>query len=161
MSVAAGFLLLVFFYVIYLQMEGTPNLYADFEYTDPGIPIQMSQSPDFALLNALTFYNEGNYEETIAQLQALEPTVAPNDTIRYFLGASFLYQGQTTEARNYFTNLAGTDNERFGPRAEWLMALSYLQDNDIENTRTSLTPILENPEHPFFESAQALLNVLP
>jgi hypothetical protein len=160
MAIAAGFLLLIFFYVVYAQMDGSGTTYQAFAYEDPGIPIQMSQSPNYRLFDALTYYSEGNYEETILQLQELQMDLPENDTLHYFLGASLLYENQPVAARRAFEPVLNTDNPRFAERIQWLYVLTYLRADDPTGVQTALQPILEQEDHAFHERAQALSNAL-
>lgn len=160
MAIAAGFLLLIFFYVVYAQMDGSGTTYQAFAYEDTGIPIQMSQSPNYRLFDALTYYSEGNYEETILQLQELQPDLPENDTLQYFLGASLLYEDQPVAARRAFEPILNTENPRFTERIQWLYVLTYLRADDPQGVRTALQPILAQEDHAFYDRAQALSDAL-
>jgi hypothetical protein len=160
MAIAAGFLLLIFFYVVYAQMDGSGTTYQTFAYEDPGIPIQMSQSPNYRLFDALTYYSEGDYEETILQLQELQSDLPENDTLQYFLGASLLYEDQPVAARRAFEPILNTENPRFAERIQWLYVLTYLRADEPQGARTALQPILAQENHAFHDRAQALTNAL-
>lgn len=160
MAIAAGFLLLVFFYAVYTQMETSGPSYEAFAYEDPGIPIQMSQSPNYRLFDALTYYSEENYEKTILQLQELRTDLPENDTLQYFLGASLLYEDQPVAARRAFEPVLNTENPRFAERIQWLYALTYLRADDPQGARVALQPILAQEDHAFHDRAQALTDAL-
>ena len=160
MAIAAGFLLLIFCYVVYTQMERSGSSYEAFAYEDPGIPIQMSQSPNYRLFDALTYYSEGNYEETILLLQDLQTDLPENDTLQYFLGASLLYEDQPVAARRAFEPILNTDNPRFAERIQWLYVLTYLRAGELQSAQTALQPILDQPNHSFFDRAQALSDAI-
>lgn len=156
LAIAASLLVLVAAGLWWLNRPTVPPLYAEYEYIDPGLPVLMSQSEDYELYDALTYYGEGNYTVAAEKLRQLTGTALDGDTLRYYLGASLLYQGNPAAAQVEFDRiLSGTDST-FIPRAQWLAVLTALRSEDLAAARRRLEPILSTPGHPFAEAARSL-----
>ncbi|MBX2875976.1 MAG: hypothetical protein KTR30_27895 [Saprospiraceae bacterium] len=159
LAIAASVLVLILAYFFWPNPEEA-GLYAKYEYVDPGLPVLMSQSDDHAMYDALTYYGEADYATAISKLSALQKEGVNNDTIAYYLGASYLYEEQTRAAME---SLAGL-TEGTGPfqaRAEWLAILAALQVDDMNQVRSRLPAILADEAHPFHNDAQQLQTDLP
>ncbi|MEM1135674.1 MAG: hypothetical protein AAGI07_07520 [Bacteroidota bacterium] len=132
------------------------NLYAKYEYIDPGLPVLMSQSDNHLLYDALTYYSEENYVVAESKLLKLQADATSNDTISYFLGASLLYQGKTNAAKEVLKQVQEFSNSSFKQKAEWLLVLVSVKENNVEKAKISVGKILDSPTHEFFEEAQSL-----
>jgi hypothetical protein len=155
LTLAAGLALLL---VVYLSFRNPaqPDLYAQYEYVDPGLPILMSQSEDYLLFDALTYFGEENYEVAAEKLQAIEDAYPQSDTLAYYLGASYLYLGKSDLARPALQRVLAQDQSRFRQKAEWLLVLTALKEEKSAEVSGRLQDILTIPEHEFANQAQAL-----
>lgn len=158
LAAAASVLLVLAIY--WGQRNSTPDLYAQYEYVDPGLPVLMSQSDDHLLYDALTYYGEENYPVAAEKLQSIREQYAESDTLNYYLGASLLYQGETEQATPYLQQVSAKENSRFRQRAEWLLVLAALRDKETDTAKARLENLLQTPGHEFFEQAQELQNTL-
>jgi hypothetical protein len=156
LAIAASLLVLVVAALWWLNQPATPALYAEYEYIDPGLPVLMSQSEDYELYDALTYYGEGNYAVAAEKLRGLTGSPADSDTLRFYLGASLLYQGRPEAAQTEFERILAAPDAEFKPRAQWLSVLAALRREDYATARRRLTPILSTPGHPFAEAARNL-----
>ncbi|NRB50113.1 MAG: hypothetical protein HRU41_20720 [Saprospiraceae bacterium] len=159
LAIAASVLVLILAYVFWPKAE-TEGLYAQYEYIDPGVPVLMSQSDQHAMYDALTYYSEEDYATAISKLSDLQTQGINNDTITYYLGASYLYQEQANEAIGSLARLTIEDGP-FRARAEWLTTLAALQLEDMDQVRKLLPSILADETHPFHTQAQQLQADLP
>lgn len=152
--VAASLVILVVaFFGIYSNNQS--GLYEKHLYQDPGLPVLMSQSNQYQLYDAMSFYSEGNYEVAAQKLLALQNESGATDTTSYYLGASLLYSGKSTEAIPYFKEIQNSTSS-FKERADWLMVLAYLQNNEEENATELLNEIVSNTKHTFYDEAKSL-----
>lgn len=158
LAAAASVLLVLAIY--WGQQSNRPDLYSQYEYLDPGLPVLMSQSNDHLLYDALTYYGEENYSVAAEKLQNIREQYAESDTLNYYLGASLLYQGKSEAAAPYLLQVSEREESRFQQRAEWLLILASLKEKDLETARDRLKTILETPGHEFLERAQDLQNTL-
>lgn len=154
-AIAASILLLV---VVYwgMQSEQSASLYATYEYVDPGLPVLMSQSDQHQLYDALSYYSEENYTVAAEKLGLLLEAGTKSDTISYYLGASLLYQGKTEEAVPALKTLSEDSASPFHLRAQWLLVLAALKEEQLGEAQQLLPIIVENQTHPFFEKAKQL-----
>lgn len=159
-AAAASVLLLVAAGIWLFQPGGANDLYAQYEYRDPGLPVLMSQSDQFELYEALSYFGEEDYAESARRLSDLQASLTDNDTVNYFLGASQLYLGETANADTNLEQVAEDDNSSFRQKAEWLLVLSALREQDEAKARERLQDILNRENHSFRERAQALNNDL-
>ncbi len=154
-AAAASVLLLVVGYWGVTQFS-SPGLYAEYEYVDPGLPVLMSQSDDYQLYDALTYYGEGNYAVAEQKLLEIKAQYPESDTLAYYLGASQLYQGKTGAAVQSLQKVAAANDSRFVQRAEWLLVLAALKEEDKARAKQLLQAILTTPDHEFRQKAQDL-----
>jgi len=156
---AASLLLIVTAYFSLTHHNpGSSHQYASYEYQDPGLPILMSQSSNYLLSDALTYFGEQDYETTITKLLQIEPPVS--DTVSYYLAASYYYDKQDGKAIAKLKNLAVDKASIFNEKAEWLLVLSYLHSADEQSAVKILDSISANPEHQFYEQSLSLRKVL-
>ena len=147
-------ILVVAFFGIYTNSQS--GLYEKHLYTDPGIPVLMSQSDQYQLYDAMSFYSEGNYEVAAQKLKALQEELGATDTTTYYLGASLLYQDKPNEAISYLKEV----KVDFKQKADWLLLLAYIKDEKPEEAKASLANILSNEQHLFYKEAQELYQEL-
>lgn len=159
-GIAASVLLLIGAFWIFTADRGTNQLYAAYEYIDPGLPVVMSSTDDYELFDALTYYGEENYKVTIEKLIAMQLKGRESDTISYYLGASQLYNGDPRTARKTLEKVVKSSASKFTEKAEWLIVMCALRENNITLAKGQLNRILDHPEHEFYSIAQKLKNEL-
>lgn len=159
LSIAASIALLLSIYWFWPGSGEEGGLYAKYEYVDPGLPVLMSQSEDYDLYDALSYYSEEDYETAISKLSSLQAEGVRNDTISFYLGASQLYQGQIESAKTSLGPLSSTINP-FQERAEWLLVLVALQEEDLTAVQSLAEAIRKKESHIFNEQAKNLLTDL-
>ncbi len=156
LAVAASILVIAVAYWVLNPGNSGGGLYSKYEFVDPGLPVLMSQSKDHLLYDAMTYYSEANYAEAEQRLQQIKSQFPSSDTISYYLAASQLYQGKTADATASLLEIQQLDNSRYKQRADWLLVLNALKDKDFDAARTTITSILNNSDHEFFENARNL-----
>ena len=156
-AAAAAILVLAIAGWWWFARSATPDLYAQYEFIDPGIPVLMSDTQNYQLQNALSYYSEEDYAGAITKLTALRSDLPANDTLTYYLGASYLYTGQTGAAAPLLREMANEAGSSFSQRAQWLEVLLALRNDDLETAADLAQPIASSPQHPFSGEAQRLL----
>ena len=137
-----------------------PSLYAKYEYVDAGLPVLMGQSEDYLLYDALTYFGEGNYAVAAEKLDAIKEAYAGSDTLAYYLGASYLYLDKTDLSRPFLLQVLEKEASGFVQKAQWLLVLAELKDQDQSEASARLSVILATPGHEFAEPAAALAKEL-
>lgn len=155
LSIAAAVALL--FGVLFLFKPGnTDKLYSKYEFVDPGLPVLMSETNRFEMYEALSYYSEQNYPETIKRLSNLQSGGSYNDTIEFYLGVANLYENNINESLPLIEKVSEDENSIFQERAEWLLVLANLKTGDKMKTKSLLQPIISDSDHPFYKQALAL-----
>ncbi|MCP4125151.1 MAG: hypothetical protein GY751_25745 [Bacteroidetes bacterium] len=156
LSIAACMVLLFGLFFI-LRPSKSNQLYSQYEYVDPGIPILMSETDRYELYDALTYYSEQNYGEAIIRLKSMDYANASyKDTAEFYLAASYLYSGTVDKCIPLFDSVANQTASVFSEKASWLKALSLLKAEKTEDLLLVLEQITSNTEHSFFEEAVSL-----
>ncbi len=158
-AVAASVLLLVVGY-FGLFYNPEPSLYAQFEYVDPGIPVLMSQTDEYELYDAMSYYSEEDYATAEDKLRALTQTNTQNDTLFYYLGASQLYQSKLKSAIENLDIVSKNTDSEYQEKAEWLKTLAHLKEGNNQEVEQMLRIILEKENHEFALQARDLKNEL-
>ncbi|MEZ5057147.1 MAG: hypothetical protein R2879_08940 [Saprospiraceae bacterium] len=153
-GVAASVLIIV---VGYWAFFDSNNLYKDYAYVDPGLPVTMGESENYALDDALTYFGEGNYKVSLEKLLAISEKSGSNDTVSYFIGASYLYENQTEKAREYLMPVVSDSSSVFSQKAEWLLVLAALREDKMEKAKEQASQIANSESHAFQEEAEKLL----
>lgn len=156
LAIAAALAILLAIYLGLNSRSTTPSLYASYAYKAPNLPMLMSQSENYTLYDALTFYGEGNFEEASRRLMKVKEGQEANDTVNFYLGASLLYEGKSAESKAFLEDNS-LENSSFQAQAAWLLVLAYLKEENYPKTREYLQPILEDQTHPFYNQALQLM----
>ena len=95
-------------------------------------------------------YQAGNYPAVTARYQQLK---APSVTAVFLAGQAYLQTSQPQLAIRNFRRIAednnGQDINRFQEDAEYYLALSYLQANQVDQALPYLETIHDNPQHSY------------
>jgi hypothetical protein len=156
-GVAASALVIIAGYWAFFDSN---NLYKEYAYVDPGLPVTMGESENYALDDALTYFGEGNYKVTVEKLLAIAEKTGGSDTISYFLGASFLYENQTSKAKEYLLKVSENSNSVFSQKAEWLLVLAALREDEKSVAKQQAEKIAAAESHAFQKEAKKLLHDL-
>ncbi len=156
MGIAASALILIAGYWAFFSLSGLNDTYAAYEYVDPGLPVVMSHSDNYELYDALSYYSEENYKVTIEKLTDLQSNNISSDTISFYLGASQLYEGDPKSASVELQKIFIYPASIFQKRAEWLLIMCALRQDNIEAARSQIITLISNTDHPFYVKALAL-----
>lgn len=102
-------------------------------------------------------YNSKNYKDASKYFAAYVDgsSTAQTTEVRLYLGIALLAENQAERAEPYFKEVI--KNVDFKADGEWYLALAYLRNNKIVKAKKALNKIIkQDPEHNYFEKAQAL-----
>jgi hypothetical protein len=159
LAVAASVAVLILGYWAWNQ-QSDGDLYAQYEYIDPGLPVLMSQSDQHQLYDALTYYGEGQYSVAAEKLESLQSQGMKSDTLSYFLGASRLYAGAAEAAAEPLEQVTAMEGSSYQEKAEWLLVLQALQRKDLASANRRASDIASSDGHAFQVQAEQLLKDL-
>lgn len=118
------------------------------------------RSASSAANEAIIYYNQEQYAETIPLLQSLQQS---GDSIAYWtllLGNAYLQLDSTTQAIDQFTQVAAvSSNNTYTQYGRWYLVMSYLKNKDTTSAREALQLIARQPGL-FQQKAQQLLEEL-
>jgi|GEM_PF-2455279 len=109
------------------------------------------------LLNALTDYRAGNYDEVIAQLKALPADKQTIHYKNYFLGLSYLANNQPANAISPFKQARTSPLLTTRQKADWFLALAYVKNGQMKKALSLLKQISSDKANPFRSLAQRVL----
>ena len=119
-----------------LRSPQNERLFAEHFVADPGLPVAMGATDDPAFADAMVSYKEGTYAQARSRwspLLQLEPT---NDTLRYFIAASWLAEGDVAAAIPLLESLRLEQGSAFHARASWYLFLSYVRTGEVVKARS-------------------------
>lgn len=151
LGIAASVLLVAI--VLWLNRD-TADINSSFGFQDPGIPVVMSETENYPLYDALTYFGEGDYDTAISKLESLNDRTS--DTVRYYLGASYYYNDENEKALPFLQEIADEQSSVFSERAEWLLIMHAVQENRNTEALQMLDQIKQNSDHLFYDRANAL-----
>lgn len=108
-------------------------------------------------LDALTGYKAGKYDQVIERLKTLPADKETAYYKDYFLGLSYVANGQPTEAIPLLSGALTTPSAPLRQKVEWCLALAYVKNGQNEQARPILEQISTDPAHPFQSLAQRVL----
>ena len=145
--------------------QQTTGSRADIAYADTlpdelikGFPAE-SLSPEIRtqFLNALTSYRAGKYDQVIERLKTLPADKETTYYKDYFLGLSYVANGQPTEAIPLLSGALTTPSAPLRQKVEWCLALAYVKNGQNDQALPILKRISTDQAHPFQSLAQRVL----
>ncbi len=100
-------------------------------------------------------YSSKDYPKAIELLSSVTPSPEYNKA-RFHLGNLYLETDQATNAISVFEDLLTKNDIRYQEEVQWLVAVAYLQNNEPDQSRKALRPILKDPAHSFYKQAVTL-----
>lgn len=133
LAMAASIAVLIGFSLWYFgQTNGASDLYAQYSYTDPGLPVPMSATDSYDFYDAMVDYKTENYSQAIKKWEMLLESEPQNDTLNYYLGAAYFNLESFDEAVPFLKETAEKEGSFFKFKAEYLIFLSNLKRGKTE-----------------------------
>ena len=151
-AVAASVLILLGFFVF--NQIGGPD-YEDSNNFD-SISLQ-ERSNNTILSKAEESFNSQNYDEAIVAFNTILESDASNSEIQLYKGIALVETNKFNEADTLLNELSN-GNSAYKNKAKWILALSYLKQEQTEACIKTLKTIPKNAED--YELAQKLMNKL-
>ena len=139
-AAAIAFLLATGTFFYYMGFQHSNNRIAEQHFTPYEDRITQMGTVDAkqALQQGLRAYNQNNFAGAVHYLQAVEEDSEQYSDAQFYLGVSFLAQGEARQAIEILKVTSVPDNSYEEP-ARWYLALSYLAADEPEKAR----PLLE------------------
>jgi cytochrome c-type biogenesis protein CcmH/NrfG len=160
-AAAAAVVLLAIFTYGYYQNQADSRLYADYfgdgqvqEY----LAVRGESNANAEVTSAMDTYQQGDYESSLLQFKALREQDPFDSQILLYTGLSAMQTGDYYTARLAFEQLLSLDvvpADRASAR--WYLALTYLQQDQIQQAKAELNWLVKNNTGELGAKAKALL----
>lgn len=94
-----------------------------------------------AYRNLTRWYQAGNYEETLIEIERLNRSDSANSDLQFYEAYCYLQSGKAQEAIQRFMSFTDQQNHRFANRARWYSGLAYLKQGDTDQAIPMLQSI--------------------
>jgi len=156
-SIAASIAVLIGFSFWYFNLEESPSeLYAEYSYTDPGLPVPMSATDSYDFYDAMVDYKTEDYQKAINKWTILLEAEPRNDTLNYYIGASYFNMNAFDQAESYLDNVLNSKKSNFIYKAQYMLFLAKLKSGNTEEVM-NLKPLNGSPFKAEIKAAQESL----
>jgi tetratricopeptide (TPR) repeat protein len=153
-SIAASIAVLIGFSIWYFNLEDSPSeLYAQYSYTDPGLPVPMSATDSYDFYDAMVDYKTEDYQEAINKWTILLEAEPQNDTLNYYIGASYFNMDAFDQADPYLDKILNSTQSNFTYKAQYMLFLSELKRGNAEEV-LNFKPLINSPFKAEIKAAQ-------
>ena len=126
----------------------------------PDLVSDRARTPDrAAFLDAMVFYDEGDYAGAVAGLQEAIDKDPGNSAIRMYLASANLGAGDPYKAEMHLDFLENQDDRSFQDQVDWYNALCWLCQGDTARADKQAHYIVSRP-HTYKKEAQELIDAL-
>lgn len=106
---------------------------------------------------AMSKYRAGDFNGALVLFNEILDKDADNIYIRYYTGLASMETNQNDRAANEFLYIIRQKNNLFVDNAEWYLALSYLRNNKVKESKQLLTQITNNTSNSHNKEAVQIL----
>lgn len=144
MAAAASIIVIAATAVFLMQGNNDSKLAASYFEPDPGTPVTMGISKNYAFNRGMVDYKSGKYAEAIEAWRPLLAANNTNDTLQYFTGISFLALEKPDSAALHLRPVWNNDTSSFFTDAGWYLSLALLSQGKKAEAKT----LLQQTKHP-------------
>jgi len=142
------------------QDQPNEKLFAEYYQPYPNIASSVrGELAEGKLQDALQQYDAGNFKAALKPLQEILVTEPDNAAANFYAGVSYLKVGESERAIAGLQKVIAHNDAKFSEPAAWYLALAFLQQNDLAQTRATLEAIIAT-DHLYKEQAVKLLERL-
>lgn len=122
------------FGLFYFLNQASPSekLFAKHFKADPGLPTTMSTSTNYNFYDAMVNYKREEYSLAISKWEGLLAEKPQNDTLNYFLGVSYLANGNAEKASVFLLEATKNNTSIFTDDAYYYLALAEIKKDNTE-----------------------------
>ena len=122
------------FGLFYFMNQASPSekLFAKHFKVDPGLPTTMSTSNNYDFYDAMVNYKREEYSIAIEKWEGILIAKPQNDTLNYFLGVSYLAQGNAEKASVLLSEATKDNASIFIDDAYYYLALAEIKKGNNE-----------------------------
>ena len=106
---------------------------------------------------AMTKYRERDFNSALVLFNEILDKDPDNIYIRYYTGLASIETNQNVKAVNEFKYIINQKNNLFVENSEWYLALSYLKNNQVNESKDLLNKIINNSSNRHNKEASQIL----
>ena len=110
------------------------------------------------MLQAGNYYSTKDYQSSIPLLKNILKDQPNNSDVELALANSYLATGSIEEAISHCKNVINRKDDLYVDQARWYLALSYIKQNKISESKTILQKLVSDVNADFHQEAKTLLN---
>jgi len=152
-AVAASAVILLGIFWMLNPKDSNEMLFNEYFSVDPGLPTTMGSAEEFSFYDGMVNYKRKEYDEALEKWKLLLPQKNNNDTLNYFIGVTYLAQGNIKEAIPFLEKVTTQKESMFLEDSYFYLGLSNLKNDNLEVA-------IENFRKSNTQEAQKILNVL-
>lgn len=157
LSIAAGFIILIAGALfIFNRSQGQANQnYASAFNVDPGLPTPMSETKNYNFYDAMVDYKMEKYESAIKKWKSENGQIGA-DTLNYYLGMAYLYDGNLKEASTSLQSVPKSSS--FSDLAQWYQVKILIDSGKLKQAQLLLNSLPNNVNPNYSTLHQILKN---
>tara|TARA_R110002020_G_scaffold370759_1_gene582391 strand:+ start:767 stop:1519 length:753 start_codon:yes stop_codon:yes gene_type:complete len=122
-----------------LKTESTSEkIFASHFTPDIGLPLKMGSSNNYQFYEGMLDYKQGNYKEATLIWEVLLKNNPESDTLNYFLGVTYLAQGNASTSLKYLEKQNLFEEGMFKEDAAYYAALAKIKEGKFEEAKVLL-----------------------
>lgn len=141
-SIAAAVILFIGLFWVFKEDNTSEKIFASYFKPDIGLPLNMGTNNEYDFYDGMLDYKQGNYSKAIEKWQLLFDKSPNNDTLNYFLGVTYLAEGNAPKSFEYLEPIKKFDSSIFNEDSIYYVALANIKVGKIEAAKRLLK------EHP-------------
>lgn len=131
-AIAASVIVLLGIFWLFKPQNSNSQLFEEYFYADPGLPTTMGSDMDFTFYDGMVNYKRKEYDIALEKWNILLSEKNNNDTLNYFIGVTYLAQGNTEQAISYLQKVTTQEESIFYDDSFYYLGLSNLKNNQLE-----------------------------
>ena len=120
--------------------------------------VNISRSSNANIVEAVRYYQSGQYVNAIDQFKDLLEKDASNIAVRFYLGVSYVETKNFNKAIESFRYIISDQDNLYIEHAEWYLGLCYLKNEEMDKAINQFTIIAESEDNYYSKKAQNLLS---
>lgn len=137
-TIAASIAALMGIFWFFNSTSATDQLFVEHFTPDPGLPTVMSTSNQFEFYDAMVNYKQETYTTAIKKWEQILPNKPENDTLNFYLGVSYLAEGNSQKATSFFNKTLQSPESIFHEDATYYTALAFIKSGNIKKAKELL-----------------------
>ncbi|MEZ4859061.1 MAG: hypothetical protein R2781_09645 [Flavobacteriaceae bacterium] len=134
-AIAASVMVLFGIFWFFKPQNSNSQLFEEYFYADPGLPTTMGTDRDFLFYDGMVNYKRKEYDIALEKWNKLLSEKNNNDTLNYFIGVTFLAQGNSERAIPYLQKVTTQEESIFFDDSFYYLGLSNLKNNQLERAK--------------------------